>query len=295
MPSIRDASAMARELAGVVKGHVAAALTPIVARVTALEKREPERGEKGEDGKDATPVDLEALADAVVAKLLASDRLELLADLAATKAVADHFEANPVQHGRDADPEQVRAAAAEAVAAIPAPKNGKDADPITEAQIAEQVSKYVAANPPKDGVGLASAMIDRTGSLLVTTTKGETINLGRVVGEDGKDGIAFDTATGAYDAERGFVLRLAAGERSTELVLPYMVHRGFWREGMGVKAGQSITHDGALWIAKRDTAAKPCLEACQDWQLAARKGRDGRDGKDGKPPPGPVRLGDGNA
>lgn len=293
MPSIRDASAMARELAGVVKGHVATALSPVLVRVKALEDREPVRGEKGEDGKDAPPVDLEALADAVVSKLLASDRLVTLADLAAAKAVSDHFEENPVQHGRDADPEMVKSAVAEAVAAIPAPRDGQDAEPITDAQIAEQVAKYVSANPPKDGadgVGLAGAMIDRTGSLLVTTTKGEAINLGRVVGEDGKDGLSFDTASGEYDAERGFVIRLAAGDRSSEFVLPYMVHRGFWREGMGTKAAQSVTHDGALWIAKRANASKPCLENSDDWILAARKGRDGKDGRSVKVASGPVQL-----
>jgi hypothetical protein len=285
-------------LGDLIADLIADAMAPIQKENDELRKKVSEIEARDPQAIKPEPVDVGAIEDAVVAKLLASDRLEALADLAATKAVSDHFEANPVQHGRDADPEQIRDAVAKAVASIPTPKDGKDADPVTDAHIAEQVAKYVAAHPPKDGadgVGLAGAMIDRTGSLLVTTTKGDAINLGRVVGQDGKDGLSFDTVTGAYDSERGFVLRLAAGERSTELVLPYMVHRGFWREGMGVKLGQSITHDGALWIAKRDTAAKPCLEATQDWQLAARKGRDGRDGKDGRPPPGPVRLGEGNA
>jgi hypothetical protein len=101
MPSIRDASLLVKELAGVVKSHVAAAFGPLAQRVKALEERQPERGEKGEPGRDAEPVDLEGLADSVVAKLLASDRVATLVDLAATKAVADYFEANPVQHGRD--------------------------------------------------------------------------------------------------------------------------------------------------------------------------------------------------
>ncbi|MCD9005225.1 hypothetical protein LDO31_03050 [Luteimonas sp. XNQY3] len=245
------------------------------------------------DGKDADEVDLGALADLVISKLLASDRLSTLADLAAAKAVSEHFEVHPVQHGRDADPEQIRTTVAEAVAAIPPPKDGRDADPVSDAQIAAQVARYVELHPPRngaDGVGLAGAMIDRTGALIVTTTRGEAINLGRVVGEDGKDGLAFDTASGEYDADRGFVIRLAAGDRSSEFVLPYMVHRGFWREGMGTKAAQSVTHDGALWIAKRANASKPCLENADDWILAARKGRDGKDGKSVKVASGPVSL-----
>lgn len=249
------------------------------------------------DGRDAEPVDVDTIADAVVAKLLASDRLQTLVDLATTDAVAKHFEANPVQHGRDADPATIEKAVAAAVAALPAPKDGRDADPVSEEQIATQVAKHLAAHPPKDGadgVGLAGAMIDRTGELVVTTTKGEAIKLGKVVGEDGRDGISFESAAGHYDAERGFVITLAAGERRNELVLPYMVHRGFWREGLGTKAGQSITHDGALWIAKRDNASRPCMENEQDWALAARKGRDGKDGKSVRVPAEPVKLGAGN-
>ncbi|UUS13342.1 hypothetical protein NMB32_14620 [Stenotrophomonas sp. CD2] len=140
-------------------------------------------------------------------------------------------------------------------------------------------------------------MIDRSGELVITTTKGEAIRLGVVVGRDGEDGqhgLSFETASGDYDSERGFVITLGSGDRRTELVLPYMVHRGFHREGLGMKAGQSVTHDGALWIAKRANASKPCLENTDDWILAARKGRDGRDGRSVRVPAGPVSLGDGD-
>lgn len=249
-------------------------------------------------GRDAEPVDLEALADLVVDKMLASPRLLTLVDLATHDAVSKHFEANPVQHGRDADPAVIELAVKAAVAALPAPKDGRDADPVTDEHLAAQVAKHLAANPPQagaDGVGLAGAMIDRGGELVITTTKGEAVKLGKVVGADGRDGISFETATGEYEAERGFVIKLGAGDRRTEMVLPYMVHRGFYREGMGMKAGQSITHDGALWIAKRDNASKPCLENEQDWALAARKGRDGKDGKSVRVPAEPVKLGAGNA
>lgn len=244
-------------------------------------------------GQDAEPVDLDALAELVVGKLLESDKLTTLVDLATASAVAKHLEENPVRDGKDVDPAVVASMVKDAVAALPPPKDGHDADPVTDGQLAAQVAKYLAANPPQagaDGVGLAGAMIDRAGELVITTTKGEAVKLGKVVGEDGQDGISFDTAAGEYDAERGFVIRLGAGERCTELVLPYMVHRGFWREGLGTKAGQSITHDGALWIAKRDNASKPCLENDQDWALGARKGRDGKDGKIVRLPPEPVKL-----
>ncbi len=281
-----------------IGGLIREAVAPLQRELTELRDRAPE---KGEPGQDAEPVDLDALADLVVAKLLDSPRLLTLVDLAAVDAVSKHFEANPVQHGRDADPAVIEATVKAAVDALPAPKDGRDGEPVTEQQLAAAVAKHLAENPPQagaDGVGLAGAMIDRAGELVITTTRGEAVRLGRVVGEDGKDGqngISFETAAGEYDAARGFVITLGAGERRAELVLPYMVHRGFHRDGLAMKAGQSVTHDGALWIAKRDNASRPCLENADDWILAARKGRDGKDGKSVRVPAEPVKLGDGNA
>ncbi|HGM7334965.1 TPA: hypothetical protein ACKQCJ_001283 [Stenotrophomonas maltophilia] len=278
-----------------IGGLIREAIAPVKRELQELRERAPE---KGDPGQDAEPVDVDALADLVVAKLLESSRLQTLVDLATADAVSKHFEANPVQHGRDADPTVIQAAVKVAVDALPVPKDGRDADPVTEPQLAAAVAKHLTDNPPQpgaDGVGLAGAMIDRAGELVITTTKGETIRLGKVVGEDGQDGLSFETASGDYDAERGFVITLGAGDRRKEFVLPYMVHRGFWREGLGVKSGESITHDGALWIAKRSNASKPCLENDQDWALGARKGRDGKDGKSVRVPAEPVHLGGSHA
>jgi hypothetical protein len=59
-------------------------------------------------------------------------------------------------------------------------------------------------------------------------------------------------------------------------------YRGYWREGRKCAEGNAITHNGSLWIAKRDTCAEPSAKAADDWYLAVLKGRDGRDGYDGK-------------
>jgi len=278
-----------------IGGLIREAIAPVKRELEELRERAPE---KGEPGQNAEQVDVDALADLVVAKLLDSPRLLTLVDVATADAVSKHFEANPVQHGRDADPAVIEATVKAAVEALPAPKDGRDADPVTEQQLAAVVAKHLTDNPPQpgaDGVGLAGAMIDRAGELVITTTKGEAVRLGKVVGEDGRDGLSFETASGEYYAERGFVLTLGAGDRRKEFVLPYMVHRGFHRDGMGMKAGQSVTHDGALWIAKRDNASRPCLENADDWILAARKGRDGKDGKSVRVPTEPVQLGGSHA
>lgn len=241
-------------------------------------------GEPGRDGKDAEPV---LVAD-VVAELVKTEVLAPLIDLMVAAAVAKHFEDNPVQHGKDG-------------------RDGKEGSDGRDGERGPQGEKGdpgSAGVDGKDGVGLADALIDRDGGLVLTMTDGRAKALGRVVGKDGaagadgRDGLSMADVAREYDADaHEIVERWTVAGMAKELRYPAGGIRpgGFWREGMKCHAAQAITHDGALWIAKRDTAAKPCLENKDDWQLAARKGRDGRDGKDGKPPPGPVKLGGGDA
>jgi hypothetical protein len=137
------------------------------------------------------------------------------------------------------------------------------------------------------GFGLASAMIDRTGHLVLTLSNGEAKDVGIVVGDDGQDGTdGFDLEdfSAEYDGERGLLLRFDDGHRQREfdLHLPVMIHRGFWSEGRQAEAGDAWTYAGSLWIAKRQTSVTPAYDRREDWQLAARKGKDGEPG-----PPGP--------
>lgn len=222
-------------------------------------------GPPGPAGKDADPVQV---AD-IVKELITTDALAPLLDLMVADAVAKHLEANPIPSGRD----------------------GKDGASGPQGEPGE---KGADGKDGADGIGLASALIDRAGELVVTLTNGTQKALGVVVGKDGRDGadgLSFEDFAGEYVAERGFVLRASRGEVSREFVLPYMKHVGFWADGKAVKAGESATHDGALWIAKRDTTAKPCLENAEDWILGARKGRDGKDGRNGIDKTAPVRVG----
>lgn len=303
MPNMRDASLVMKELANVVRNHVAAAFSPLAARVKTLEDRQPERGEKGEKGepgqpgsdglpgergadgapgepgprgekgdagpqgepgKDAEPIDIAE----VVSELLATEQLKTIVDLHVAEAVSKYFEANPV-------------------------RNGQDGRPGEKGERGERGERGENGLDGADGIGLASAMINRESELVITTTKGNTVNLGVVVGAngvDGKDGLNFEDFHGEFVAERGFVLRAERGDVSREFVLPYMRHGGFWAEGKKAVAGESWTHDGALWVAKRATGVKPCLENSEDWILAARKGRDGKDGRNGVDKTAPVNL-----
>jgi hypothetical protein len=265
-----DIEKIGEQLAEVMHGAIA----PLLKRLEALETREPVRGppgDPGEKGADADQVDVLE----VVAELLATDQLKSLVQSYVGVQTKAYFEANPIRHGQD----------------------GKDGDPGPPGDPGVSIK----GEPGKDGAGVADLLIDREGALVVTLTDGRTKSLGIVVGKDGKDGIgrdgkdgvdglSFETAQGEFDAERGFVIRLTGSQKATEFVLPYMRHSGFWAEGKLAKAGESMTHDGALWIAKRDTSAKPCLERAEDWILAARKGRDGKDGRNGIDKTAPVKT-----
>lgn len=201
------------------------------------------------------------------------------------------------------------------VDALPKPENGKsvtidDVKPM----IADQVSKAVAALPaPKDGVGLAGAVIDRAGQLVVTLSDGSTKELGVVVGldvdqqavetqikdmvaaipkpKDGIDGLGFDDMTAEYDGERGIVLRFVRGEQVKEFAfkMPVVLDRGVWSEGKAYDAGDAVTWAGCVWIAQKDgVTTKP--DGGQGWRLSVKRGRDGKPGTVRDTTPKPVQV-----
>lgn len=273
---------------------VNAATEPLLARIKALEERQPERGPPGErgepgiagaagekgatgdagkdgangaDGKDAEQIDIRD----VVAELIEHDGVKTALSLLTAEAVTKHFDAHPIRDGKDG-----------ANGANGAPgERGPDGEP------GKQGEKGA------DGLGLAGAMIDRDGCLTITMTNGAAIKLGCVVGKDGergKDGADFSDAAIDYDGERTVTIRGNGGEIVKRVPIP--LDKGYWREGMCAEKGDIVTHAGSAWLALRDTKAKPCTENKDDWRIFARKGRDGVDGKNGRDlgPAPPVKL-----
>lgn len=189
----------------------------------------------------------------------------------------------------------------EAVKAIPAPKDGVNGTSVTlddvRPLIESEIEKAVKQIPvPKDGIGMAGAMIDRDGSLIITMSNGEAKNLGPVVG---KDGLSLESFEMTYDADaHEVVLRAVSVGKSQEIRYPAGgIHgKGYWRDGNKAKSGDAWTHDGSLWVAKKDTDETPSTKS-GDWMLAARRGRDGgsvvRRVKEG--PAAPIKLGGGDA
>lgn len=258
--------------------YIQRAILPISDRVKALEERQPERGEKGDPGErgpqgergaDGESAKVEDVAAAVMAS---SDLAALVA-----RAVAAHFEANPVPPGKDG-------------------RDGADGAPGERGPPGEK------GMDGADGVGLAGAVIDRTGALVITTTKGEAIPLGVVVGrdgapgKDGRDGLDLRHFKAEQVDERNVTLTLSDGERTerAHLTFPVVIDRGVYSEagrpGGGLyEKGDGVTYGGSYWIAQVDgPEGAPGLS--KDWRLAVKKGRDGKDGRNGIDKTAPVKV-----
>lgn len=172
---------------------------------------------------------------------------------------------------------------------------------VTEAVEQIETVKGDPGEPGRDGVGLAGALIDRDGNLVVTLANGEAKNLGPVVGKDGengvngKDGAGLTELVRTYDPEAHEIVE-RWGEKELRYPAGGIRPGDYWREGTKAVAASVWTHAGVAWIAKRDTSDKPSRDSA-DWQIFANKGRDGTDGRNGRDlgPPEPVKLRNGDA
>jgi hypothetical protein len=183
---------------------------------------------------------------------------------------------------------------------------GDEVATLVDLHVAEAVSKIEPIQGEKgdpgadgkDGIGLAGAIIDRNGELVVTLTNGEAKSLGPIVGRDGvdgKDGAGLTELVRTYDPESHEIVE-RWGEKELRYPAGGIRPGDYWREGTKAVAASVWTHAGVAWIAKLDTAAKPSRDS-QDWQIFANKGRDGTDGRNGRDlgPPEPVKLRNGDA
>lgn len=254
------------------------------------------------DGKDADPELIKQLVNEAVAAIppapAGKDADPEIVRQMVAEAVA---ELPPARDGKDAepiDPDEVRSMVAEivgpAVAAIPAPQDGKsvtidDVRPVIEDAVARAVAALPKAKdgePGKDGVGVAGAVIDRDGSLVVTLSNGDTKQLGRVVGKDGEPGKPGHDGFSLKEFEvelmedgRTILLKFDDGglfSYSREIGVPTMIYRGVYREGVYQK-GDTVTFGGSLWHSNKDGNTEKPDTGTGAWTLAAKRGRDGKD------------------
>lgn len=173
----------------------------------------------------------------------------------------------------------IKAMIDEAVASLPSPEKGERGEP------GEKGERGDDGAPGMNGIGLADALIDNSGNLVLTMTDGSTKALGMVVGKDGENGQ--NGAPGAtftlddFDIEqiddRTFTFKFQKENvvHSFEFEFPVPIMRGAWKEG-SYRKGDMVVWGGSLWTAMKETNAKPDSPD-SGWMIAARKGRDGKD------------------
>lgn len=265
-------------LAEVFRGYLDKALDPMRARMANLEAR-----------IDALP-DLRGEFDVLEESVAAIERVsshDLLMQLEARVRLP--------QDGKDADPEAIRAMVDEAtrgevtrvLETWPRPVDGRS---LSLDEVRPLIVEEVARIPPaRDGIGVAGALIDRDGILVLTLTNGEPHKLGLVIGKDGAagkdgkdgaDGLGFDDLA-VEELESAFVVRFSRGDKVKEFTLakPTLAdwYRGVWREGT-YKRGDWVTWGGSMFLAIAATDSKPATS--EDWRLVVKHGQDGRDRRD---------------
>lgn len=95
-------------------------------------------------------------------------------------------------------------------------------------------------------------------------------------GKNGADGFGFDDLELVFDGERELGFSFVKGERVRDfsIQLCSMIYRGVWREGT-YQRGDTVTWGGSMFVADRETTDKP-ETADSGWKLATKRGRDGK-------------------
>lgn len=177
----------------------------------------------------------------------------------------------PGRDGKDADPEEVASLVHERIKAE-----------LDEMRAAIAASQEPQGEKGADGVGMAGAVIDRDGNLVITLTNGETKMLGPVVGKDGApgrdgaDGLGFEDMSFDFDNDGRPVATFSRGDVVKSVRLPCIIDRGVYKPDAAYLKGDAVSYGGSLWIAQKD-APEGRPDGSPDWRLAVKKGRDGRD------------------
>jgi hypothetical protein len=274
-----DIAALMKGVAPVVRDLIVEQTRPLIEKIAELERQIAETpkpidgragtdgrdgvngkdgkdGEPGRDGKDAPEVTPEQIGEAV-ARYLAEN------PPAAGKDGRDGIDG---ANGKDGDPGQPGA-------------DGKDGADGSDGRDGEKGT---------DGAGVADAVIDREGSLVLTMTDGRTKSLGIVVGKDGRDGgpgadgrdgadgLGFDDLDLA-ESDDGVVLRFVRGDVTKEFPLPVIIDRGVFKEGGTYRKGNGVTWGGSFWIAQKDDPDGKPDSPDSGWRLAVKRGQNGKD------------------
>ncbi len=287
-----DLERLTDALVSTTRRAIAEEISPLVRRIAEIEKR-IDGLPQPVDGKDADPAE--------IAQIVMREITPEIADL--RKAIESIPEAPEVPDAPGLVEKAVAVAKGELhdelaamIPEIPEPLNGKDGKDGAPGRDGVDGEKGVDGEPGEKGergekgdkgdpgTGLAGALIDRDGSLVLTLSNGETQNLGRVVGHDGapgndgENGLGFEDMALDYDGERELAFRFERGDRVYErkFTIPCVIYRGVYKDDRSYARGDQVTYGGSQWIANKETSARP--DSSRDWTLSVKRGRDGKDG-----------------
>jgi hypothetical protein len=142
----------------------------------------------------------------------------------------------------------------------------------------------------RDGAGIVDGFVSRDGHLIATLSDGSTRDFGEIIGKDGrdgkdgkkgKDGLGFDDMdVCVLEDDRTIELSFRRGEDEKAFTLkwPTVIDRGVYKAGETYEPGDAVTWGGSLWIAQKQTDAKPDTPE-SGFRLAVKRGRDGKDAK----------------
>jgi hypothetical protein len=142
----------------------------------------------------------------------------------------------------------------------------------------------------RDGAGIVDGFVSRDGHLIATLSDGSTRDFGEIIGKDGrdgrdgkkgKDGFGFDDMdVCVLEDDRTIELSFRRGEDEKAFTLkwPTVIDRGVYKAGETYESGDAVTWGGSLWIAQKQTDAKPDTPE-SGFRLAVKRGRDGKDAK----------------
>ncbi|EPZ2885624.1 TPA: phage portal protein, partial [Escherichia coli] len=167
--------------------------------------------------------------------------------------------------GRDYDPDVLQQAVNDAVSALPAPQDGRDATALEILPAIDDQKSFPRGTYATHQGGLWRAY-EKTHGM-----RGWECLV---------DGVADIDVSMISERSFSVVIRQSSGQCTEKTFsLPVMLYRGVFRAGEIYHPGDTVTWGGSLWHCNSMTGDKPGDIHSSGWTLAAKRGRDAGGGK----------------
>lgn len=172
-----------------------------------------------------------------------------------------------------------------AVAALPPAERGEKGEPGQDGLSGQDGVDGAPGAPGesgKDGIGLADALKDADGNLVLVMTDGRTKSLGPVNGKDGERGPAgfsleHFNIEGVSERTVRFSFSDATEEVTADVTIPSLIGRGIWSTSEDYERGDVVTWGGTAWEAVEPVKGTKPDNSSGGWRILAKRGRDGKD------------------